>query len=192
MLQGCHCMSVVELSQPEHSSVAMQHLQRCALKPHPDLAGSAHAGGRHSFQALRAADVISRQLQHAAQRSTRTSFCPSPLKENQTSVPWQRCSLHSLQHSSPVQGSSTGRPVPSSCSALGKRHGSQSHMRYSCACLLDSGMWFWSVSLCRRPSDAVEGRPWFRLACRMCGCSSRVQGLRDTSLSGHNVLSPAG
>ena len=47
------------------------------------------------------------------------------------------------------------------------------HMWCSCACLLEAGLWDWSVSLRRRPRDAVEGSPCCRLACCMCGCSAR-------------------
>ena len=60
------------------------------------------------------------------------------------------------------------------------------HMWYSCACLLEAGLWDWSVSLRRRPRDAVEGSPCCRLACCMCGCSATQWHVS------HDAAGPAG
>lgn len=138
----------------QQSTVAMQHLQRRALLPHPDLPSSAHSSGRHSLQALRAADVIGCQLQHAAQRSTRMSLC--------FSVPLQCCSPQPLQHSSPVHGSSTGGHVPCSCLALHKPHGSEA----AHAALLRMPLGFRDVVLVVQLVQAAK---------RRCGGETMVQ-----------------
>lgn len=171
-----HCrISGVGHSQVQHGTATMHHLQRRALLPYPDLPGSTHSSGCHSLQALCAAEVSSRQLEHAAQQSTRASLC--------FSAPWQCCSPEPMQHSSPAHGSSTCRPVPRGCTMLRKQHHSQPAHVVQLRLPLRGG----AVGLVGQLAQAAKGRGGgepvlqvgllhVRLQCNTMACQSRCCG----------------